>query len=324
MKKADLLCRAALTLIVEEAARLVDHPHLAYAEFDDVEHTIRINRPNYPVPELLEQRLPVFSGNDATDEVLSDDYAVIHTMRHANGDDLYFHLVGDVPNPHRSYKTFSSLDASEPQILRNGTNINRVKRLSIHAYKRHWWNWSPFWKASDMSIGAIGFAWSKAAGTKKKGTGKTVAPDGCTKHFGGKQQASEENYRTLDLSPPRQGPEAMSGPSDTDTAAAGIARIDIQYAPGDGRIASLTLYESPPSTHGGLADKSLPVMSWAQWDHDGSDGRMPDNLKTVTQTPPQDGARWVFVGMCGAFDEEGFFRGGGRVLSRVSGVWRRV
>ena len=46
LKKAALVCRASLTLITEEAARLVDHPHLAYAEFDDRSHRIRINMPN--------------------------------------------------------------------------------------------------------------------------------------------------------------------------------------------------------------------------------------------------------------------------------------
>lgn len=316
MKKADLLCRAAMTLITEEAARLVNHPHLAYAEFDDVNLRIRINKPNYPVPELLEQRLPVFSGNDATDETLSDDAAVILTMQHAHGDDLYFHLIGDVPHPHRKYKTFSTLEVSDPRRLTTGP-VNRVKRISIHAYRRHGWNWSRYGKASDSGIGALGFTWMYNSLPKEKIKTKS---DGCTDHFGGHVQDDEKDYRTADINPGSSGPASDSSPG----TAIGIARIDVQYCPGDGRIASLTFYESPPSMQGAMVDKSLPVLTWRQWDHDGSDGRLPEGLKTITQSPPQDDSRWAFVGICGAFDDEGLWRGRGKVLARVSGVWRKL
>ena len=48
-----------------------------------------------PAPELLEQRLPVFVGDDASGDVMSNDTAIIHTLRHQRADELYFTIVGD-------------------------------------------------------------------------------------------------------------------------------------------------------------------------------------------------------------------------------------
>lgn len=139
-------------------------------------------------------------------------------------------------------------------------------------------------------------------------------PDKCTHHFGGPARSSESEYQSLDLSN-----------SDGISEASSIARLDVQYVPGEGRVAALVFYESPPKESAISADKALPVLAWRQWEHDGSDGREPDQLTTVTLSPPQDdGNRWAFVGLCGAFDVEGLLRGGGCVLSRVSGIWRKL
>jgi len=53
MNEARLLCREAMTLITEEAARLVNHPELAYAHFEESTKLTKMKRPNYAYPENL-------------------------------------------------------------------------------------------------------------------------------------------------------------------------------------------------------------------------------------------------------------------------------
>lgn len=65
LNEARLACREAMTLITEEAARLVNHPDLAYADYDPNTMQTRMKRPTYPYPEVLRNRLPVFVHNDA-------------------------------------------------------------------------------------------------------------------------------------------------------------------------------------------------------------------------------------------------------------------
>lgn len=60
LNEARLACREAMTLITEEAARLVDHPELAYANFDSKTKMTKMKRPVYAYPETLKERLPVF------------------------------------------------------------------------------------------------------------------------------------------------------------------------------------------------------------------------------------------------------------------------
>ena len=304
LKKASLVCRAASTLITEEAARLVDHPHLAYAEFDDRTHRIRINMPNYPAPEFLEQRLPVFVGDDASGDVMSNDEAVTHTLRHQRNDELYFSVVGDLPNPHRNYKAFSTLDVSEPYARGGRKAENRVARVSLHAHRHSWWRMSTFSHDSHMAIGGIGLRFAKPT-TKKP---LSLSHDKCNVHLG-ERPGKEDRFISV---------------QDFDTSdkgdAEGVRQLEISYVPGTGRIAGLTFYEGK----GGEMDaaKALPSLYWRQWEKDdGNDGREPEGLKKIIQGPPTDGDRWRFVGLCGHWDTG--FRSG-RVLARVSGIWRRV
>lgn len=298
MKDVKFCCRAAITLITEEAARLVDHPDLAYAEYDSEHRRIRINRPNYPVPELLERRLPTFVGNDALEDTLSHDKAVILTRKHAHDDDLYFNLAGDIPHPRRSYEDFTSLDVSEPN-SRSG-EVNRVTHLSIHAYQHRWWKISAFSKDSRSAIGSIGLSFSKTTTNQSKRKGA----DGCKSHFGGRPSSQAANFHSIGLSLQKQ------------ASTQDISKIEIFYVPGSGRIAKVTFYEGMM----GFGDQAMPVLTWAQWELDGSNGKEPEGLKRVVQSPPMDGSRWQFAGLCGCFDNSFC----GKVLARVSGVWRRV
>ena len=303
LKKAALICRASLTLITEEAARLVDHPHLAYAEFDDRSHRISINRPNYPAPELLEQRLPVFVGDDASGDVMSNDEAAVHTLQHQRSDELYFSIVGDLPNPHRHYKSFSTLDISEPHMRGSRKGENRIARISLHAHQNSTWRMSRFSRESHMAIGAIGFKFARNMTAKNP----ALKSDKCNVHIGGTLNSEDRLIMARDLQ--------VKDSGDTE----GIQQIEIAYVPGSGRIAGLTFYEG----RGGAVDasKSLPSLFWRQWERDGSDGREPEGLKRTIQGPPTDGDRWRFVGLCGHWDSSVL---GGTVLARVSGIWRRV
>ena len=288
LKKADLVCRAALTLITEEAARLVDHPDLAYAEFDDSLHRIRINRPNYPMPELLDRRLPMYVGNDAAEDVMGQDKAIMMTMKYAHANDLYFHIVGDLPNANRSYMHFTSLEHSE----KRGVS-KRMTGLSLHSYNHSAWKFSSFSRGSHAAIGALGFSFGHDTRNGKA----VLEQDKPSVHAGGRPRGGLD-MRKVDLSSTR-----------------GVSQIEICYVPGSGRIAALTFFEATPGH-----EAPMPTLQWRQWDHDESDGREPGGLKKVVQGPPNDGSRWEFVGLCGSFDHSFW----GKVLSRVSGVWRRT
>lgn len=298
LKDVKYVCRSAITLITEETARLVDHPALGYAEYESGCRRIQFNRPNYPLPELLERRLPMFVGNDASEDTLSHDEAVLMTRKHAHDNDLYFNLAGDIPHPHRTYKDFTSLDVSEPDP--RSSTVNRVTHLSIHAYQHRWWKPSAFSKDSHLGIGAIGLTFSKTPGNQVKRSGA----DGCKFHFGGRPSMQPAHFRVADLI-------SREGASEQE-----ISQIEIYYVPGSGRIAKITFHGSVA----GFGDQAMQALSWTQWEHDESDGMEPEGLKKVVQSPPRDGSRWQFAGLCGCFDSSMC----GMVLARVSGVWRRI
>jgi hypothetical protein len=302
LNEARLLCREAMTLITEEAARLVDHPMLAYADFDPKTGKTRMKRPNYAYPEVLKARLPVYIRNDAADDSYARDAAAIIVQTYNRNNELFSHIVGDLPNPHRKYKPFVSLEMNEA----HGTRDNTLCGLSLHAYHHHTLAPGHFSKDSDNAIGAIGFRFL--------GDKDNLKADKCSQHIGRPHFDDSSKFASLDMTT-----RAISAPSNATnggtpeppkTSTIDITRIEIAYVPGSGRIASLTFYDK-------FGDAATARLAWKQW---GSSGREPEGLKVVKQEPPADGGKWKFVGLCGDLDESIW----GTVLSRVGGIWRRV
>ena len=301
LNEARLLCREAMTLITEEAAHLVDHPMLAYAEFDGITGRTKMKRPNYAYPEVLKERLPIYVRNDAADDSYARDAAAIMVQTYSRSNDLFSHIVGDLANPHRKFKPFVSLDINES----HGAHDRALCRLSLHAYHHHRLAPGHFSRDADNAIGAIGFRF----------VGDTAAKeDGCSQHLGRPHFEDSSKYAVLDLtvrsvSAPNIA-NANATQAVTKTPDVDITRLDIAYVPGSGRIAALTFYDN-------FGDAATPRLAWKQW---GAAGHEPEGLKVVRQEPPMDGGRWRFVGLCGEWDESIW----GSVLSRVGGIWRRV
>jgi len=171
LNEARLLCREALTLITEEAASLVTHPTLAYAEYNEKTKQTKMKRPNYMWPEVLKARLPIFVRNDAAADCTFRDAAMIKLRSFIVDENLYAHIVGDAPSQLRTYKTFVSLERNETSDFENP-----LVGLSIHAYShtaRYYF--SKFSSDSHMAIGAIGFCFEND---------KTPRKDGCTQWEG--------------------------------------------------------------------------------------------------------------------------------------------
>ncbi|KAF2089392.1 hypothetical protein K490DRAFT_55003 [Saccharata proteae CBS 121410] len=324
LNEARLLCREAMTLITEEAARLVDHPHLAYADFDPLTRRTRMKRPNYAYPEVLAERLPVRLDNDAASATQaiaaassngsSVDAAAILTQSFAPAPGaLYCHLIGDAPDPDRRYKPFTSLALTEPRRgagqtdsragastgALSSTSSNSLTRLSIHGYTHHAYQLSSFSSASAHAIGGLGF--STATNTSSD---TTSHPDGCAHHYG-HEASSPDNWIASNLS---------TSTTTSSLAAAEVSRVDVYWVPGEGRIAGLVLYDE-------FAGKVTERLGWRQWVRGGRRGEEPRGLRVLRQEAPRDGERWTFVGVTGEWDESVL---GGSVLSRVSGVWRKL
>jgi hypothetical protein len=294
LNEAKLLCREAMTLITQEAARLVDHPHLAYAEFHKTTGKTQMTRPNYAYPEVLKERLPIMIGNDALDDSEVSDPAAVLTREFVKENDLYFHIIGDAQNSRTKYISFSSLSLNEsPHHRPKPGEENFITGICFHSFRHHSVVWSTFDRESHNAIGAIGFRFAHDEKDAKSSTGHT-----CHNQFKGHvSDDSDCIVKTLDLSPNK-----ASGNTD-------INRIEISYVPGSGRIGAITLYDD-------FAGNTSGRVSFKQW---GSTNKEPHGVKTVVQEPPRDG-QWRFVGMCGDFVESGF----GQVLSRVSGIWRKI
>lgn len=228
LNEARLLCRQAMTLITEEvstlkqhsrglvlnclsqAARLVSHPDLAYADFSIKTQRTKLKRPNYAYPEVLAARLPVPLRNDALPTAFPSSAAARLTQAFARGDELHCILVGDEPNPNRTIKPFTSLAmapnsaAAAPVIdgvvastapentAADDDALPQLARLSLHSYHHHALSLSSFSKGSSHAIGAIGFRFtnsgpsssSSSASSSSKKKAAEEKDDGCTHHAG--------------------------------------------------------------------------------------------------------------------------------------------
>jgi hypothetical protein len=283
LNEARLLCREAMTLITEEAARLVNHPELAYAHFEESTKLTKMKRPNYAYPENLKARLPVFIHNDAKDDYFSNDQVVKKLLYYKRDREIFAHIIGPSPNPHRSQVSFTSLDYNEEK-----SDDNPIVGLSLHAY-HHSVIHSRFSKNAENAIGGIGFRFRQDPPAKEG----NELEDGCTVREG----AANFGARKFAKLP------AVGAPKDPIQ----VSKIIISYLPAAGCIASLEFYnDSSP----------LPCLSWKQW---GSQREEPNGLITETQQPPQEG-NWTFIGLTGYWDVSVTKS---RVLSRISGIWKK-
>lgn len=283
LNEARLLCREAMTLITEEAARLVNHPELAYAHFDESTQQTRMKRPNYAYPENLKDRLPVFIHNDAKDDYFSNDQVVKKLLYYKRDRELFARLIGPSPNPHRSQVSFTSLDMNEEK-----SDDNPIVALSLHAY-HHSVIHSRFSKVAENAIGGIGFRFQQDTPVQDG----TDSEDGCTVREGA---ANFEARKFVKL-------PAVGLPK----APIQISKIVVSYLPTPGYIAGLEFYnDSSP----------LPCLSWKQW---GTQKEQPAGLIVETQQPHREG-NWTFIGLTGYWDVSVTKS---RVLSSISGIWKK-
>ena len=298
LNEARLLCREAMTLITEEASRLVDHPHLAYAEYNHKTKSTRMKRPNYAYPEVLKERLPIPIHNPIVSD-LSSDGAYLRTAAYVHDDNIWFEpdMVGDPKASDADFRTrygfggryedFSTLELTEP---RGTKGANPLRRIALHRYSlssfKSWLSTDAL-KQAEHAVGAIGLA-------RVHDDPAAAQRDGCNHHLGhvhGMHDASE--WRALDI------------------GGVDVTKIEVAYVPGSGYIAGLTFFDEMD----GQATERLPFRQW--------EGKEPMGLVRVVNEPPNrgDGTVWKFAGLAGSWIDT---LGKGHVLARVSGIWKKV
>ncbi|KAF9741207.1 hypothetical protein PMIN01_00746 [Paraphaeosphaeria minitans] len=298
LNEARLQCREAMTLITEEASRLVDHPHLAYAQYDSKTKSTRMKRPNYAYPEVLKERLPIPIHNSIVSD-LSNDGAYLKTAAFISEDNIWFEpdMVGDPkagPDDFRrkygmggKYEDFSSLELTEPHGSRGANPLRRIAlhRFSLSSVKS--WVSTAALKQAENGIGAIGLA-------RVHDNPSEAGHDGCNHHLGHLHSSDDaSDFKALDM------------------GGVDITKIEIAYVPGSGYIAGLTLFDQ-------MDGQQTERLRWKQWE-----GKEPQGLVHVINEPPNrgDGTVWEFVGLAGSWIDT---LGNGHVLARVSGIWKKV
>jgi hypothetical protein len=281
-------------------------------------------------PEVLKARLPVFIRNDAAMSRRSRD-PVIVKLKQFDNNDLWASLVGDDPHPKWTYRPFVSLERNESN--ENASYINPLDGLSIHAYAHSArYHILPQWFAdSHRAIGGFGFRFEDDKWQ--------AASDGCTQWEGEFQSHDSRMVKTLTLrnriqsmkeerlEKPKEDhhrwlphssshvvkldPKTEPEPAKPDLHAAAsedrdIRKIEVFYVPGSGRISGLVFHDSYGPTS----------LSWKQWE-----GERPSNMHPEEHFPPRDGTKWKFVGLMGDWATDAL--GNNKVLSRVSGIWRK-
>ncbi|KAJ4295300.1 hypothetical protein N0V90_007311 [Kalmusia sp. IMI 367209] len=299
LNEARLLCREAMTLITEEASRLVDHPHLAYAQYDAKTKSTRMKRPNYAYPEVLKERLPIPIHNSVVSD-LSTDGAYLKTAAFVREDNMWFEsdMVGDIKAKgddfHQKYgmgakyEDFSTLELTEP---RGAKGANPLRRIALHRYSlssfKSWISTTGL-KQAENAIGAIGLA-------RIHDNPSEAEHDGCNHHLGHLHGGNDDvlDFKALDL------------------GSVDITKIEVAYVPGSGYIAGLTFFDQ-------IDGQQTERLRWKQWE-----GKEPQGLVHVVNEPPNrgDGTVWEFVGLAGSWIDT---LGKGHVLARVSGIWRKA
>ena len=155
----------------------------------------------------------------------------------------------------------------------------RLAKIRIHTHKHHFMDNgidSHFSKAAVGAISCIGFSTARDAQT-------APGKDGVVHRVGRPSYDAEYMSRCADLS------------SDA------ITQVLVEYIPGNGCIAGLTLYSS-----------GLEVASRKQW---GEAAPMPSGVKQEWQTPPSNDGSWALVGFWGHAD---------LVIGAIGAIWKRV
>lgn len=299
LNEARLLCREAMTLITEEASRLVDHPHLAYAQYDPKSGSTKMKRPNYAYPEVLKERLPIPIHNSIVSD-LSTDGAYLKTAAYVREDNIWFEpdMVGDLKASDDDfrqrygfggrYEDFSTLEFTEP---RGSKGANPLRRIALHRYGlssiKSWMSTTAL-KQAEKAIGAIGIA-------RVYDNPSEAEHDGCHMHLGHVHGGHDDagDYKSLEL------------------GGVDITKIEVAYIPGSGYIAGLTFFDQ-------VEGQQTERLRWKQWE-----GKEPQGLVHVINEPPDrgDGRVWEFVGLAGSWIDT---FGRGHVLARVSGIWKKV
>ena len=293
--------------------------------------TTKMKRPIYVYPEVIKARLPVFIRNDAATARRSRD-PVILKLKQFDNNDLWAELIGDDLDPKWSYRHFVSLERNES--TDNVDLVNPLVGMSIHAYAHsHRYHVLPqWWKESHRSIGGFGF--------KFENDTHKADQDGCTQWEGENQSDDRSLFKSLmfhntikdmkeeiKVKPeeeshhrwmPGHSSKAIKPDGNMETVVRktslheaasehkNIERIDVYHTPGTGRIAGLVFWDSYGAT----------PLAWKQWE-----GVKPSNVKCVEHYPPRD-AKYAFVGVMGDWTTDVF--GNNKVLSRFSGIWRKV
>ena len=172
--------------------------------------------------------------------------------------------------------------------------IDSITRLRIHAHEhRHFPSLATdffsleFQKHSKNSHGYIsGLGFSSLSDT-----GTTSRADGTHTNIGHVTENQSYWSRLADLGSVR------------------VAKIVVEYFPGTGRLAGLSL----------LGEKNEEFVAWKSYGQ--AKAARPQGLKVEEQVPPSGDGKgeakdWALVGFWGHVDEI--------VISRIGGIWRRV
>ena len=155
----------------------------------------------------------------------------------------------------------------------------RLAKVRIHAHKHHFMDNGMEPHFSKEAVGAVSCIGFSTVRDQNTAPGK----DGVVHRVGRPSYDAEYMSRCADV---------LSDP---------VTKVLIEYIPGKGCIAGLTLYSS-----------GLEVASRKQW---GEAAPIPSGVRQEWQTPPSDDGSWDLIGFWGHAD---------LVIGRLGAIWRRT
>ena len=168
---------------------------------------------------------------------------------------------------------------------RNGKHLNDLTRICFHGFESRSMNWLSLFGGQTRSrrchghLSGIGYSTSADTAVK--------TPEHGTHHIAGK---SESN------------PHFWSQPA-ADLTRTKAAKVRIEYIPGSGCIAALTI----------LDPSGQELTSWKAYGH--AKVAAPAGLKVVEQEAPE-GRGWALAGFWGHSDS--------RVVTKIASIWKRI